>query len=343
MEKHCKATVLGGGSFGTAIANILADNGHDVSLWMRNQQSVDEILTTNENTRYLPGYKLNKKLKASTDIATTLENADVVFIAVPSKSALAVIHQCNPYLNDSSILVSTTKGIQENGFTFMSQLLEEHTSNQSIGVLSGPNLAKEIAARKLTGTVIASKSEYVRNRIQKLLSCSYFRVYGNSDVYGVELAGALKNIYAIAAGMATAMAAGENTKSMLITRSLAEMSRLAAKLGANPFTFLGLAGVGDLFATCTSPLSRNFQVGFNVGKGLSLDQTLENLEGTAEGINTIRIVKQKADEMRVNMPLVQGLHAILFEGAEQIRVLKKLLLTENTADVEFMLPQSECN
>ncbi len=333
-----KAAVLGGGSFGTAIANILADNGNDVALWMRSEESVKGISENHENTRYLPGYKLNEAIKATTDLVGSVADAEVIFVAVPSKSVVSVIQQCNDHLDDSRILVSTTKGIQKDGFRFMSQVLRDTTQCSNIGVLSGPNLAKEVAARMLTGSVIASESEYVRNRVQEMLSCQYFRVYGNSDMFGVELAGALKNIYAIAAGMATAMGMGENTKSMLITRSLAEMSRFASKLGANPYTFLGLAGVGDLFVTCTSPLSRNFQVGLGLAKGLPLDEVLENLGGTAEGVNTIHLVKEKSDELGVYMPLVQGLNEILFEGGELVTVVKNLMLGEHNSDVEFVLP-----
>ena len=338
MSEKGKATVLGGGSFGTAIANILADNGNDVSLWVRNDACVKEINEKHENTRYLPGYKLNNQIHATSDLIATVSSAEVIFVAVPSKSVLSVIDQCHEYLDDSRILVSTTKGIQKDGFRFMSQVLRDATQCSNIGVLSGPNLAKEVAARMLTGSVIASESEHVRNRVQQMLSCSYFRVYGNSDMFGVELAGALKNIYAIAAGMATAMGMGENTKSMLITRSLAEMSRFASELGANPYTFLGLAGVGDLFVTCTSPLSRNFQVGLGLAKGESLKTVLENLGGTAEGVNTIHLVKEKSDELGVYMPLVQGLNEILFEGGDLVTVVKNLMLGEHNSDVEFVLP-----
>ncbi|OUS32423.1 glycerol-3-phosphate dehydrogenase [Gammaproteobacteria bacterium 45_16_T64] len=338
MSGKGRATVLGGGSFGTAIANILADNGNEVSLWMRDDERVNEINSIHENTRYLPGYKLNEDIKATTDLISAVAEAEVIFVAVPSKSVLTVIRQCEQYLDNSRILISTTKGIQKDGFRFMSEVLAANTQCTNIGVLSGPNLAKEVAARMLTGSVVASESEFVRNRVQEMLSCRYFRVYGNSDVFGVELAGALKNIYAITAGMATAMGMGENTKSMLITRSLAEMSRFASELGANPYTFLGLAGVGDLFVTCTSPLSRNFQVGLGLAKGQSLTEVLDNLGGTAEGVNTIRVVKEKSDELGVYMPLVQGLHQILFEGGELIDVVKNLMLGEHNSDVEFVLP-----
>lgn len=331
-------TVLGGGSFGTAIANISADNGHRVSLWMRNADQVNAIRETHENVRYLPGYKLNSSIVPTTDIDQAVSAADVIFVAIPSKSFPDVVARCREHICPSQILVSTTKGIREEGFLLMSQILKEQTCSEHVGVLSGPNLAKEIAARYLTGSVIASESELLRNTIQQALSCDYFRVYANSDTFGVELGGALKNIYAIAAGMAGAMGMGENTKSMLITRSLAEMSRFAEKLGANPLTFLGLAGVGDLFVTCSSPLSRNYQVGQALARGEALEDIVANLGGTAEGINTVRIVKARAQQLDVYMPLVDGLHRIIFEGKGLKEVIRSLMMGEHNTDVEFVLP-----
>lgn len=333
-----QVAVLGGGSFGTSIANILADNGHQVSLWMRNESTVRDIATINENTQYLPGKKLNPSIQPTTCLKTAVESADIVFVAIPSKAFKVVVEQASQWLNNDQILVSTTKGIGADGFKLMSQILEESTPCSRIGVLSGPNLAKEIAERTLTGSVIASEHEDVRQAVQAVLSCSYFRVYANSDRFGVELGGALKNIYAIASGMAAAMGMGENTKSMLITRSLAEMSRFAARLGANPMTFLGLAGVGDLFVTCTSPLSRNYQVGYALAQGKELEDILAHLGGTAEGVNTIRLVKQQSEELEVYMPLVHGLYAILFGGKELKDVIKMLMLGEQNSDVEFVLP-----
>ncbi|MEZ5511135.1 MAG: NAD(P)H-dependent glycerol-3-phosphate dehydrogenase [Gammaproteobacteria bacterium] len=333
-----QVTVLGGGSFGTAIANIVADNGLPVKLWMRDAEVVDAIRTRHENPRYLPGKQLNPQIVPTTDLADAVEGATLIFVAIPSKAFRTVLRDARGHFNPDQLLVSTTKGIEEDGFLMMSQILAQETPCHQIGVLSGPNLAKEIANRMLTGTVIASESEALRTRVQQALSCKYFRVYANNDVFGVELGGALKNIYAIASGMASAMGMGENTKSMLITRSLAEMSRFAARLGGNPMTFLGLAGVGDLFVTCTSPLSRNFQVGFELAKGRSLDDILSHLGGTAEGVKTIRLVKKQSTELEVYMPLVHGLHEIIFEGKDLKDVIKHLMLGEQNSDVEFVLP-----
>ncbi len=334
-----QVAVLGGGSFGTVIANILADAGINTFLWMRRQEAVDEILTTHENSYYLPNIKLNKNIKPTTNLHEAITDSDIIFISIPSKHFLGVVREIKDYVTRDQILVSCTKGIESEGFRLMSQILRDETGLAKVGVLSGPNLAKEIAERKLTGTVIASDNMLVRNTVQEALSCSYFRVYVNSDMYGVELGGALKNIYAIASGMASALGMGENTKSMLITRSIAEMSRFAHYMGANPLTFLGLAGVGDLFVTCSSPLSRNFQLGQMLADGLTLIDATKKLKQTAEGINTVRLVKHKADELGIYMPIVSGLYKLMFEDKKVNEIVQDLMLGEKNSDVEFVLPR----
>lgn len=338
MTSAIHVSVLGGGSFGTAIANILADNGHAVTLWMRDPAAVDEVNRQHSNSKYLPGYPLNTAIRATTSLADAVCGASVVFAAVPSSGMRTVMSAAREFSPPGQMIVSTSKGIEASSFKLMSEVISECLPSARVGVLSGPNLAKEIAARMLTGTVIASEDAVLRETVQEILSCKYFRVYGNSDVYGVELSGSLKNIYAIASGMGHAIGMGENTKSMLVTRSLAEMSRFAAHLGANPLTFLGLAGVGDLIVTCHSPLSRNFRVGQSVAKGESLSSALASLGGTAEGVNTTAIIKKKADELGIYMPLVQGLHEILFNGGQVLQVIGKLMMGEQNSDVEFVLP-----
>ncbi|WP_299726473.1 NAD(P)H-dependent glycerol-3-phosphate dehydrogenase [uncultured Endozoicomonas sp.] len=327
--------VLGGGSFGTALADISATNGHRVKLWMRDETQVQSINEHHENQRYLPGFQINPRVSADSDLDAVISNADIVFIAIPSKSFRDVIRKAGDKLN-GKIVISTTKGIEPVTFDLMSEILREELDNIRLGVLSGPNLAREIVAKALTATVIASEDDALCQTIQSVLHCDYFRVYSNSDVYGVELAGALKNIYAIVCGMGAALGMGENTHSMLITRSLAEMSRFAVTLGANPMTFLGLAGVGDLVATCTSELSRNFQVGRALGEGCSLQEAEQKLGQVAEGVNTLQQVKQKADELGIYMPLVDGLYSIIFEGNAIENLVKGMMLREQKTDVEFM-------
>ncbi|MGH8491704.1 MAG: NAD(P)H-dependent glycerol-3-phosphate dehydrogenase [Moraxellaceae bacterium] len=336
-----RVAVLGGGSFGTVLANLAAENGHDATLWLRDEAQLADMTTARENTRYLPGFRLDDNLRFSSDLAATVAAADVVFVSIPSKAFRSVLQAAKPHLRADHILVSTTKGIEKDSFTLMSEILREESGLKRIGVLSGPNLAKEIAAKMLSGTVIASINPEVREKVHLALSGKYFRVFANSDVYGVELGGALKNIYAIAAGMAGALKLGENSKSMLLTRALAEMSRFAVQLGANPLTFIGLAGVGDLIATCSSPLSRNYQVGFALGSGKTLEDVIEDLEQTAEGVNTIHTVKHKADEFGVHMPIVNGLYEIIFNQRPMPEVMAALMHGGQSSDVEFVLPRPQ--
>jgi glycerol-3-phosphate dehydrogenase (NAD(P)+) len=341
MTESVKIAVLGGGSFGTAVANIAAENGHQVYQWMRNPETVEEILVTRQNQRYMPDYHLDENLVPTTDLELAVTDAKVVFVSIPSKSFRSVISQIRPFTNDSQFFVSTTKGIEVSTFKLMSQIIQEELHTDRVGVLSGPNLAKEIAKRHLTASVIASEHQEQCQFVQKILSNDYFRVYASQDNYGVELGGALKNIYAIISGLAAALGLGENTKSMLVTRSLAEMSRFAVQLGANPMTFLGLSGVGDLIVTCMSPLSRNYRVGYAIGKGKSLEQAVEELGEVAEGINTLKIVYDKAEEMGVYMPLVSGLYQVLYEGATVKDVARNLMLGAHKQDVEFAVKDGE--
>ncbi|MHB0777364.1 NAD(P)H-dependent glycerol-3-phosphate dehydrogenase [Halomonas sp. WWR20] len=340
-EDRLQVAVLGGGSFGTAIASIAADNGARVRQWLRDPALVAQINHEHRNGRYLPDYAMNPSVSASCDMQAVLDGAELVFVAIPSKAFAGVVRQALPWLNERQILVSTTKGIQAEGFKLMSEILVEETGFAHIGVLSGPNLASEIAQKQLTATVVASDDALTRARVQTALGCDYFRVYASNDRYGVELGGALKNIYAIAAGMAAALGMGENTRSMLMTRALAEMSRFAVALGANPMTFIGLAGVGDLIVTCSSSLSRNYRVGFALGEGKSLETAVESLGQVAEGVNTVSLVCDKARREKIYMPLAEGLYQVLFNGVPARRMAQMLMQNEQSSDVEFVLSRED--
>jgi len=342
MHSQSPVAVLGGGSFGTVLANLMAEKGLQVRLWMRNEASVNEVNERHRNERYLPGQDLAPTLTATTDLQQALDGVDAVFIAIPSGAFRQVVQQAAAWLKPDQLLVSTTKGIEAGTFCLMSQIVEQECPLARVGVLSGPNLAKEIAQKQLTATVIASSDAELRERVQALLHTSCFRVYASTDTYGVELGGTLKNIYAIAAGLSAALGMGENTKSMLMTRSLAEMSRFAVSLGANPMTFLGLAGVGDLIVTCMSPLSRNYRVGFALGEGKTLEQAVDALGEVAEGVNTLKLVKEKAESLDIYMPLVAGLYEVVFNHAPVKQVARGMMLNVQSSDVEFVLPRQEC-
>ena len=332
-----RITVLGGGSFGTAMANTAVRNGCDTMIWIRDEATAKEINETHINRRYLPDFRLEQDLRAVSDLETAVRDRDIILVAIPSHSFRGVLRQIKPFISAQAV-VSLTKGIEAKTFSFMSDIICEELPEVPYGVLSGPNLAKEIVAGQPAGTVIASHSELVRYAVQQALHSALFRVFASDDVNGVELGGALKNIYAVAMGMAAAYNVGENTKSMILTRALAEMSRFAVKLGANPLTFLGLSGVGDLFATCSSPLSRNYQVGYALGKGKTLEQATEELGQTAEGINTIVQVRARSNELDVYMPITCALYEVIFEGAPPMNIALSLMKNGHRSDVEFVLP-----
>ena len=327
--------VLGGGSFGSVVANIIAQNGHKTLLWMRDADQAESLNGLHENINYLPGYKIHEDVLATTDLAGAVCDVDLIFVAVPSSSFREVVKQMQPLIHEDAILVTLTKGIEAKPFALMSQILAEETSNALIAVLSGPNLAKEISGGSPTGAVVASKDEHVVAEVQEVLRSDSFRVYSNSDMLGVELGGSLKNIYAIIAGLAEAVGMGNNTNAMLVTRSLTEMARFGVKLGADPMTFLGLSGVGDLIVTCSSPLSRNFRVGKALGEGKDIDAVIAEMDQVAEGVNTLKQVKEKADELGVHMPLVNGLYEIVYNNETVDHIIKSLMLEERGLDVEY--------
>jgi len=332
-----QAAVLGGGSFGTVLANMLAENGIPTYLWMRDAARAADVQQSRENHHYIPGLKLHSNLTITADLKKALDGSALVLLSIPSKAFRQVAKQAKPFLNPQAVVICSAKGIEAGSFKLMSQIIEEELPGHPYGVISGPNLAMEIAKKQLTGTVIASADPDVCTLVQQSFRSSYFRLYANQDLYGVELGGVLKNIYAIMAGMASAMGVGQNTMSLLMTRSIAEMSRFAVSMGANPATFIGLAGMGDLIVTCTSPLSRNFRIGEAIAKGLTLEEAIKQIGQTAEGINTLKLVKEKADEKNIYMPLANGLYNILFKGSTIVQELDSLMGSALNSDVEFVL------
>lgn len=336
MDYHAlRYAVLGAGSFGTVLANIIAENGFQCSLWMRDESEAKEASLSGVNARYLPNLQLPDSLHIDSRLHYLGETCDVFLFVVPSQAVREVARSLAPCLKPDALLISGTKGIEPGTSELMSQVLRDELPGRPIGVLSGPNLAREIAERQLTGSVIASHDPAVCQLVQKVMGNSYFRIYSNDDPTGVELAGTLKNIYAVLSGIAHAMGLGDNSSAMLITRSLAEMSRYAAAQGANPASYLGLSGVGDLIATCSSPLSRNYQIGLRVGRGMSVEQAVADLGQTAEGVNTTSVIYHRAKQLGINMPLCQGLYEVLYDNRPVKEVIAALMDRDQTQDVEY--------
>ena len=337
-----RLTVLGGGSFGTAMANLAARNGCDTTLWVRNKRTVKSMTKLQMNKKYLPGYKLDDRLKYSYELQTAVKDKDIIFLAVPSSAFRETLKNIKPFITGQSI-VSLTKGMEKDTFAMMSDIIKEELPEVNFGVMSGPNLAVEIMKNMPSATVIASESEPLRHAVQAALHSAFFRVFASDDIRGVELGGALKNIYAIAMGMAAAYDVGENTKAMLLTRSLAEMSRFGLEEGANPLTFLGLSGVGDLYATCSSELSRNYRIGNMLGRGMSIDAAVKKLGQTAEGVNTIQQVHEKASKKGIYMPITHALYAVIYEDKAALGVALHLMEAGFRSDVEFVMPHDHSN
>lgn len=330
-----QTTVLGGGSFGTVLASVVSNNGYACNLWLRDPEDAAAAQASRINKKYLPEFRLPPDMKVGSDLSELVSGADVVMIAVPGKSVRQVARSISSLIHPDAMIISGTKGIEPGTGELMSQVIAEELPGHKIGVLSGPNLAAEIAEGHLTGSVIASQHPEVCELVQKLMASRSFRIYSNDDVKGVELGGVLKNIYAILSGVAAGRGDGANTVSMMMTRGLAEMCRYAEAYGANPATFMGLSGIGDLIATCSSSLSRNFRVGYLVGEGRSLEQAQEEIGQTAEGVNTVQVVIEQAEKLGVDMPLAQGLYHILYSGRSLEELVQELMTRDQTKDVAY--------
>jgi len=337
MDKIKKIAVLGGGSFGTVLANIAASNGNNVSLWVRDSEQALRINSEGANSTYHPELKLSSNIAASENLEEVMKDSDIILIATPSIIFENIVQRIVPLIEGGAHIISCTKGIKLDPFRSMSDIISMNVdlNINSVGVLSGPNLAREIAENKVAGTVIASTSDVLITCVKDALSSDSFKVYSSNDIQGVELAGALKNIYAIICGMADAMGVGENAVGLILTRSMAEMSRFAVAKGANPITFLGLAGMGDLVATCTSNLSRNFQLGTHLGGGLSLKEAKDRVGQVAEGVRTLEVIKEESSNLNIKMPLVDSLHDIIYKSSSPKILIDDLVKNPHEVDVEF--------
>tara|TARA_A100001015_G_scaffold175410_1_gene195070 strand:- start:943 stop:1740 length:798 start_codon:yes stop_codon:yes gene_type:complete len=263
-----------------------------------------------------------------------MQDASIIFVATPSIIFDQIITRMSKFIDNEAYVISCTKGIIDNPFRTLSQIISSEIKN-SIGVLSGPNLAREIADNKVAGTVIASPNNKLKNTVKLVLSSENFKIYSSNDMHGVELAGALKNIYAVICGMAESLNVGENAIGLILTRSMAEMTRFAVVKGANPVTFLGLSGMGDLVATCMSSLSRNYQLGFNLGKGMNLSEAKSAVGQVAEGIRTLEVIRNESKKLNIKMPLVESMYNIIYKDASPDTLVKDLINNPNEVDVEF--------
>ena len=304
-----KITVFGTGSFGTALANVLAENGHSVLMWGKNENTVDEINQSHQNKRYLKDVTLIETIKATNQLEQAVNFSDIFLIALPTKAIRDVVTEINQHIKTKKTFIHVAKGIENETFKRVSEMIEDSVSKNhknGVGVLSGPSHAEEVVIKQPTTVAASSKDEHISKLIQDLFMNDYLRVYTNNDLIGVELGGALKNIIAVASGIVAGMGYGDNAKAALMTRGLAEISRLGEKLGADPMTFLGLGGIGDLIVTCTSTHSRNYTLGYKLGKGKTTEEALNEMNMVVEGIYTTNSVYHLAKAQNVDMPITNA-------------------------------------
>jgi len=323
-----KIAVIGAGSWGTALALLLADIGHDVRMWVFKEKNSDEIFEKRENVIYLPDFPFPSNLTPSYSFEYVLDEAELVVTVVPTQVYRKVLPDMLPYIKKDMVFVSASKGIENNTLERVSEILTEFLSPigvNKIGVISGPSFAREVAKKYPTAVTVAFKDETVAKEVQKIFACDYFRTYSNTDLTGVEFCGALKNVIAIASGMIDGLGFAMNTRAALMTRGLVEITRMGLVLGGEPETFPGLAGMGDLVLTCTGSLSRNLKVGRELGKGKSIEEITSSMNMVAEGVKTAISVKQLVSKMGIEMPISEKVYEIIYEGKNPKTGVKELM------------------
>ncbi|MEM6581584.1 MAG: NAD(P)H-dependent glycerol-3-phosphate dehydrogenase [Pseudomonadota bacterium] len=333
MINHLNVGLLGGGSWGTTVAALVTRNA-PVTLWARNPKTVDEINTRHTNSTYLPDASLPDKLRASNDIAETVGGADVVVMGIPSQNFRAVLQEVKKHIRAWVPVISLTKGLELDTRMRMTQIINDVLPGHPVGVLTGPNLAREIMAGQAAASVLAMEDDIIVKELSTVFKSGLFRVYTNNDVIGCELGGVLKNIIAIAVGMGDGQGAGDNTRSALITRGLAEVTRLGVAMGGKAETFAGLAGMGDMIATCTSPQSRNRHVGVELGKGRNMPEIIDEMVMVAEGAKSAPAVMALAEQYNVEMPIAHDVYRVVSGDDTASRAFRGLLRVSAGAECE---------
>ncbi|HZG16491.1 MAG TPA: NAD(P)H-dependent glycerol-3-phosphate dehydrogenase [Candidatus Bathyarchaeia archaeon] len=334
-----QVAVIGAGSWGTALASVCADNQHDVTLWMRDTELAEEINQRHINHKYLPDVTLSPLITASTDLEASVKGKKAVILVLPSHAIRGVMKQMGPFLDPDVLLIHAIKGFELDSLKRISEVIQEEVSADiahRLAVLTGPSHAEEVIIKAPTTVVVSSSCEKSMLAAQDLVMTNYFRVYTNSDLVGAEIAGALKNIIALGAGLSDGLGFGDNAKAALMTRGLAEITRLGVKMGANPSTFLGLAGVGDMIGTCTSKHSRNWRAGYMLGQGTSLDEVLSKMGMVVEGVRTTKAANQLAEREDVEMPITRIIYEVLFEQKSPRQGVEELMGRMRTYEMDWM-------
>lgn len=329
--------VIGGGSWGTALAILLRNNGHDVSMWLRDERQIESIRKTGENKKYLPDIKIPKDIVISNDMEEVTHDRELFVLAVPSHGVRQVLKEHRNLFKKDQVLVNVAKGIENDTLMRISQIAGEILPENPYAVLSGPSHAEEVALNMPTTVVAASKDMNIAEYVQDVFMSPYFRVYTNPDVTGVELGGALKNVIALGAGISDGLGYGDNTKAALMTRGMTEIARLGEKMGANVITFAGLAGIGDLVVTCTSMHSRNRMAGILIGKGMKVDEVIKSVGMVVEGIKTTKSAYELARKYDVRMPITKEIYEVLYEDKDVKNSVVNLMLRDKKHELEDII------
>ena len=332
-----KVSVIGAGSWGSALAVLLANNGHEVTLWTHDPHEIEMLSTKREQVEKLPGVKLPDNIMIEADLKTALTDEDVVVMAVPSPVVRMVAKQMSPFIKDGQIIVNVAKGIEDVTYKTLSDIIEEEIPNAEVCVLSGPSHAEEVGRGIPTTVVIGAKNKETAEMLQDVFMNKVFRVYTSPDVLGMELGGSLKNVIALAAGMADGLGYGDNTKAALITRGISEISRLAIKMGANAETLSGLTGIGDLIVTCESKHSRNRKAGMLMGQGYTMKQAMDEVKMVVEGVYSAKAAKSLAEKYDVEMPIIMEVNKVLFEDKPASDAVRDLMIRDKKVEAP-MLP-----
>lgn len=337
MKKQ-KVAVLGPGSWGTALAQTLNDNGHEVRIWGNVYEQIKEINTKHTNRVYLPRLVLDEKIRAYHDLSEAINGVDATLFVVPTKVMRIVAKQYAEVVKNSPLVIHASKGLEQGTHRCISQILKDEIPDslqKGIVVLSGPSHAEEVAVRDITTITAASLDESAADYVRDLFTNSYFRIYTNNDVIGVETAGALKNIIALGAGLLHGLGYGDNAKAAIITRGLAEITRLGVAMGAKPLTYMGLSGVGDLIVTATSPHSRNWRAGNRLGRGERLSDIEKNMDMVIEGVCTTIAAYELSRNLNVEMPITEAIYEVLYKQADVKEIIKKIMLRDTRPENEY--------
>ncbi|MBO0473417.1 glycerol-3-phosphate dehydrogenase [NAD(P)+] [Enterococcus sp. DIV0840] len=335
-----KVAVLGPGSWGTALAQVLAENGHEVRIWGHNKAQIDEINMHHTNHHYLPDLVIPESIQGMMSLEECIQDADAVLFVVPTKAIRAVAKEFTAKCTNQPLIIHASKGLEQGSHKRISEVLMEEIpaeKRRGVVVLSGPSHAEEVAVHDITTITAASETIAAATYVQSLFMNDYFRIYTNDDVIGVETGAALKNIIALGAGAIHGLGFGDDAKAAIMTRGLAEISRLGVAMGANPLTFIGLSGVGDLIVTCTSVHSRNWRAGNLLGKGHSLDEVLENMGMIVEGVSTTKAAYELSQQLDVDMPITEAIYKVLYEGQDVKQAAKEIMLRDGKTENEFSI------